>query len=115
MAMDDCMKIQLSDTKRKIDHQKMLIANCGGVNQNKLQGELVALKLKASEEFRLMQDVQQIKRKDEKFKILNKIIFDRFGKDVLEELKLETKNRYELLLKQDEKPNSQIKNNRKLG
>lgn len=96
MAMKDCLNTQTSETKNKINQTKILIANCEGRNQQKYQSQLIKLKADLHQESKLLNDVSAIIRKKDKYSIMCKLIFDKFGKDVLEELKENVKKQIEI-------------------
>lgn len=102
IAMKECLTIQISETRRKINQMKVLIAGCGGQNQNRYQGELIKLKEIAKEELDALNQANAIVRKDEKFRILALFVAQRFGGEVLEELKCEVKKEMGIVLENKE-------------
>jgi len=102
MAMCDCLKVQIDDVQKAINAKKMQLTDAIGVDsrlQKKLQRELIELKEKRHE---MQSTVNQIDIENRSHKrekalfITRELIFERFGKDTLEEIKVEVNRRMEL-------------------
>lgn len=102
MAMCDCLKVQIDDVQKAINTKKMQLTDAIGVDsrlQKKLQRELIELKEKRHE---MQSTVNQIDIENRSHKrekalfITRELIFERFGKDTLEEIKFEVNRRMEL-------------------
>lgn len=104
LAMKDCLTIQISETKRKLNQAKILIANCGGQNQQKYTADLIKLKEQYQEEIATLRQIEPIIRKDEKFRILSRLVGERFGFEILEELKRATKTEMNVIVECGNKP-----------
>ncbi len=53
-ALSACLKVQLSETKRKLDEVKDHYVNYGGGRNNHIQAEIISLKQKLKEENKLL-------------------------------------------------------------
>ncbi len=93
LAMKDCLEVQVPETQKKINTVKIILSNNPGKEQGKYQAELIKLREQARQETETLKQATAIIRKDEKFKIFALLVGQRFGNEVLEEMKLELKTR----------------------
>ena len=108
MAMCDCLNVQIDDVQKAINTKKMQLTDEIGVDsrlQKRLQRELIELKEKRHEMQSTVNkiDIETRSHKREKaLFITRELIFERFGKDALEEIKGEVQRRMELKTLKDE-------------
>lgn len=108
MAMCDCLNVQIDDVQKAINTKKMQLTDAIGVDsrlQKRLQRELIELKEKRHE---MQSTVNKIDIENRNYKrekalfITRELIFERFGKEALEEIKGEVQRRMELKTLKDE-------------
>ena len=108
MAMCDCLNVQIDDVQKAINTKKMQLTDAIGVDsrlQKRLQRELIELKEKRHE---MQSTVNKIDIENRNYKreqalfITRELIFERFGKQALEEIKGECQRRMELKTLKDE-------------
>jgi hypothetical protein len=95
MALMDILKVQVSDLDKLINAKKIEVAEAHGNyrgGQQKLQGELVALKAKRHELFMAhgeMRKLDSLERKSQLLVTTRFVIHEMYGKKALKNIKLE--------------------------